>query len=124
MLGNPLILAVPPHVRPAAAGVRGAVVVDVVEEGLGDHLHLRALDPSPARSEACQVRNRGLLDDRWPVRFKPGARVSNSTPLPAARPNQHLRKVEQGPDKHLHELIRLHGELEEQILRVARLEML
>ena len=76
MPGNSLVLAVPPHVRPAGAGVRGAVVVNVVEEGLGDHLHLRALDPSPARREACQVGNRGLLDDGWSIRLEPGAKVS------------------------------------------------
>ncbi len=50
-----LILAVPPYVRTATAGMSGAIVVDIVQERLGDHLHLVALDSGPARSEACLV---------------------------------------------------------------------
>lgn len=47
-----LILAIPPDVRAAATGVGGAVVVDIVQERLGDHLHLIALDSGTASSEA------------------------------------------------------------------------
>lgn len=60
-VNNSLILAVPPDVRTAAVSVRGAVMIDVVQECLGDHLHLVALHSGPARSEAClegQVSNR------------------------------------------------------------------
>jgi hypothetical protein len=45
----------------------------VVEQRVGDHLHLLTLDGGAARSEARQVSNRSLLDDRCPSirRLKP-----------------------------------------------------